>query len=155
MKGGSSTRHTKGFTLMETLITLLIVGVAFAGLSSLQSACLHGIDNAYHLTTAAILAQDKMETLKNLHHNHADLSDTKPGNNEKLWQCADPASSDHYEGTITVREQERQLLPPGIYAGYARCWNIADNTPFAGKKTVVVIVTRKAIGKRVALSSVL
>jgi type II secretory pathway pseudopilin PulG len=140
---------------METLIAMAIVGIAFTGLVTLQLSCSHGINNAYRLTTAVILAQDKMETLKGLHRNHADLADTNPANNGTLRQSIDPATSDHHEDTITISQEETQIFPPGIYNLYARNWNVADNTPFAGRKTIVVIVTWKPNGKRVAVSSVL
>ena len=155
MNSNSSAVPTKGFTLLETLIGMAIVGIAFTGLFTLQLSCLNGINNSYRLTTAVILAQDKMETLKGLHRNHTDLADTNPANNGTLWESIDHATSDHYEDTIAIREEESHILPPGIYNFYARSWNVADNTPFAGKKTVVVIVTWEANGKRVAVSSVL
>ena len=147
--------HAKGFTLLETLMGMAILGIAFTGLFTLQLSCLKGIDNSYRLTTAVILAQDKMETLKGLHRNHTDLADTNPANNGTLWQSVDQATSDHYEDTIPIREEESLMLPPGLYTIYARSWNVADNTPFTGKKTVVVIVTWAAQDKRIAVSSVL
>jgi len=146
---------TKGFTLLETLIGMAIVGVAFTGLFTMQLSCLQGINNSYRLTTAVILAQDKMETLKGLHRNHSDLADTNPANNVTLWQSVDQATSDHYEDTIAISGEESHILPPEIYTMYARSWNVADNTPFTGKKTVVVIVTWEVKDKRVAVSSVL
>ena len=151
----SSAVYTKGFTLLETLIAMAVVAIAFTGLFTLQLSCLHGINNSYRLTTAVILAQDKMETLKGLHRNHTDLADTNPANNGTLWQSIDPATSDHFEDTITLREEESHILPPGTYNSYARSWNVADNTPFAGKKTVVVTVTEASNNTRVAVSSVL
>ena len=154
-KSSSSAVYTKGFTLLETLIGMAIVGIAFTGLFTLQRSCLHGINNSYRLTTAVILAQDKMETLKGLHRNHSDLADTNPANNGTLRESVDPATSDHFEDTIPLREIESHILPPGIYTVYARSWNVADNTPFAGKKTVVVIVTWGQNDKRVAISSLL
>ena len=147
--------HTKGFTLLETLIGMAIIGIAFTGLFTLQLSCLHGANNSYRLTTAVILAQDKMETLKGLHRNHTDLADTNPANNGTLWQAIDEATSDHYEDTLAISGEASSILPPEIYTGYARSWNVADNTPFAGKKTVVVIVTWEAKDKRGAVSSVL
>ena len=155
MNRSSSAVHTKGFTLLETLIGMAIIGIAFTGLFTLQLSCLHGVNNSYRLTTAVILAQDKMETLKGLHRNHTDLADTNPANNGNLWQSVDEATSDHYEDTVATSGEESHLLPRGIHTIYARSWNVADNTPFAGKKTVVVIVTWEAKGKRVAVSSVL
>ncbi len=115
MNRSSSAVHTKGFTLLETLIGMAIIGIAFTGLFTLQLSCLHGVNNSYRLTTAVILAQDKMETLKGLHRNHTDLADTNPANNGTLWQSVDEATSDHYEDTIATSGEESHLLPPGIY----------------------------------------
>ena len=137
------------------MIAMAIMGVAFTGLFSLQISCLHGINNSHRLTTAVILAQDKMETLKGLHHNHTELADTNPANNKSLWQSSDPATSDHFEDTITIRQEASHLLPAGIYSVYTRSWNVADNTPFAGGKTVVVTVSWDSNSKRIAVSSIL
>ena len=145
----------QGFTLLETLIAMAIVGIAFTGLFTLQLSCLHGINDSHRLTTAVILAQDKMETLKGLHHNHTDLIDTNPANNGSLWQSVDPATSDHFEDTITTGEEVSHLLSPGIYSVYTRSWNVADNIPFVGGKTVVVTVSWESKTKRIAVSSIL
>ena len=141
-----------GFTLIELLIGMAILGIAFTGLISMQISCLSGISNSCNLTTAVTLAQDKMETLKGLHGDHFDLSDTNPGNNSSLRQSS---NSDHREDHVVIQDTVTETDPYLDYGTYSRIWNVADDTPFSGRKTVVVIVTWESGNKRVILSSVL
>ena len=147
--------HDNGFTLIELLIGMAILGIAFTGLISMQISCLSGISNSCNLTTAVTLAQDKMETLKGLHRDHFDLRDTNPGNNNNLRQSIDISNSDHGEDHVAIKDTITQPVLDIDYASYSRIWNVADNTPFSGRKTVVVIVTWDSRRKKVILSSVL
>ena len=147
--------HAKGFTLIELLIGMAILGIAFTGLISMQISCLSGIRNSHNLTTAVTLAQGKMEILKGLPHDHPDLSDTNVANNSTLRQSTNPTSSDHCEDHVFIRDSETQTGLDLDYTAYSRIWNVADNTPFSGKKTVVVIVTWDSQAKKVVLSSVI
>ncbi len=145
----------KGFTFVELLIGMAILGIAFTGLISLQISCLSGISHSRNLTIAVILAQDKMETLKGFSRNHPDLRDTNVANNSALRQSTDLSSSDHGEDQVLIRNSE---TPTGLdfdYTAYSRIWNVADNKPFSGKKTVVVIVSWDSQAKRVVFSSVI
>ena len=144
--------NNNGFTLIELLIGIAILGIAFTGLISMQISCLSGISNSCNLTTAVILAQDKMEALKGLSGDHFDLADTNPGNNSSLRQSS---NCDHREDHVVIQDTITQADPALDYRTYSRTWNVADNTPFSGRKTVVVIVTWEAGNKRVMLSSVL
>ena len=147
--------YAKGFTFIELLIGMAILGIAFTGLISMQISCLSGISNSRNLTTAVTLAQDKMETLKGLPRDHPDLRDTTMANNSTLRQSTGLNSSDHAEDQVLIRDNETQTGLALDYTSYSRIWNVADNTPFAGKKTVVVIVTWDAHAKRVVFSSVI
>ena len=141
-----------GFTLIELLIGMAILGIAFTGLISMQISCLSGISNSCNLTTAVTLAQDKMEALKGMSGDHFDLTDTNPSNNSSLRQSS---NSDHREDHVVIQDTLTQADPDLDYSTYSRIWNVADNTPFSGRKTVVVIVTWESGNKKVILSSVL
>ena len=147
--------YPKGFTLIELLIGMAILGIAFTGLISMQISCLSGISNSRNLTTAVTLAQDKMETLKGLPGDHPDLRDTNVANNRTLRQSTDLSSSDHGEAQVLIQDSETQTGLDLDYTAYSRIWNVADNTPFFGKKTVVVIVIWDSQAKRVVFSSVI
>ena len=96
-----------------------------------------------------------METLKGLPRDHPDLIDTNVANNDVLRQSTDPTRSDHREDQVFIPDSETQTGLDLNYTAYSRIWNVADNTPFSGKKTVVVIVTWESYAKRVVFSSVI
>lgn len=58
------TRHDAGFTLVETLIAVLILSIAIAGPLTIASKGLNAALVAKNQTTAAFLAQDAMEYLR-------------------------------------------------------------------------------------------
>ncbi len=145
----------RGFTLIEILIAMVILGIAFMGLANLQISCINGNNNSCCLTKAIILAQDKMEELKSLNSDHPDLADTNPGNNDNLRQSIDSQDSDHREDHIDIKEEGSKTVQDLNYDSYTRIWNVANNSPFYGRKTVVVIVTWGSGHKSVAVSSVI
>jgi prepilin-type N-terminal cleavage/methylation domain-containing protein len=148
-------KSEKGFTLVELLIAMVILGIAFMGLANMQISCINSNSNAGRLTKAIILAQDKMEEIKSLNPGHPDLADTNPGNNGNLRQSIEPRDSDHRESQIEIKGENTQSVPDLDYDSYTRIWNVADDTPFPGRKTVVVIVTWGIYHKSVAVSSVI
>lgn len=145
----------KGFTLIEILIAIVILGIGFMGLANLQISCIHNNSHSCCLTKAVTLAQDKMEELKNLHPGHLDLADTNPGNNHQLRQFIDSKDSDHREDHVHIQGENSRTVCDLNYDSYTRIWNVADDTPFPGRKTVVVIVTWASGRKHVAVSSVI
>lgn len=145
----------KGFTLIEILIAMVILGIAFMGLANLQISCINGNSNSCCLTKAVVLAQDKMEELKNMNPGHPDLADTNPGNNDNLRQSIDSQDSDHREDNVNMKGGSSKTVQDLNYDSYTRIWNVADGTPFSGSKTVVVIVTWEYGRKSVVISSVI
>jgi len=146
---------SRGFTLVEIVIAMAILGIATAGLVHMQISSSSTLTDSRYLTTAVTLAQDKMEELKTLALNHPDLSDTLPGNNGTLKQVTDPLMADHAEDPLMIETEGTSAALDMRLAAYKRFWNVADNFPCAGRKTVAVIVTWEPRHKRVALASVL
>lgn len=155
MRAGASIMKAHGFTLIEILIAMAILGTASAGLIHMQISSSNTLTRSRSLTTAITLAQDKMEELKALEGNHPDLADTNPGNNSSLKQSTAEGMTDHREDPIAIEAETMPDLLDMHLNTYARCWNVADNTPVAGCKTVAVIVTWGPEHKQVALASVL
>ncbi len=58
-------RHQRGFTLIETLISLFILSVGLLCMSSMVFSVMRATAQSKETTTATTLLQDKMETLKN------------------------------------------------------------------------------------------
>jgi type IV pilus assembly protein PilV len=122
----------QGFSLVEMMIAVCIMAIAFAGLATMEIACINGNSIASNVTMGITLAQDKMEELNSVDFNDPRVADVNTGNNADLRNDANIDFSE-----IDIDEQGD---PGGMYD---RIWNIADDTPSDGQKTIVVIVTWK------------
>ena len=122
----------KGFSLVEMMVAVCIMAIAFAGLATMEIACINGNSIASNVTMGITLAQDKMEELNSVDYNDPRVDDVNPSNNADL---RNDANVDFSETGI-----DEEGKPGGIYD---RIWNIADDTPSAGQKTIVVLVTWK------------
>jgi prepilin-type N-terminal cleavage/methylation domain-containing protein len=120
----------KGFSLVEMMVAVCIMAIAFAGLATMEIACINGNSIASNVTMGITLAQDKMEELNSVDYEDPRVADVNTSNNADL---RDDANIDFSEVDI-----DEQGNPGGMYT---RIWNIADDAPTAGQKTIVVIVT--------------
>ena len=68
-------RNPKGLSLLETLIAIIILALALTSISYFFSAARGNIQASGHMRRGLVLAQDKMENLKDLGYFHADLSE--------------------------------------------------------------------------------
>ncbi len=57
--------ESKGFTLLEVLIAIVILSVALLALTGLQFISIRGNSFGNHMTEAVTLAKDSMEEMKN------------------------------------------------------------------------------------------
>ena len=101
----------KGFSVLEALIALLIVGVSLLGVSKLQTESLFNSSDSRMKTRALNLAQDKIEDLRdfanqNIYTNFSNGNDTKVGSNAtftRAWTVANCANSVNCKRiTVTV-----------------------------------------------------
>jgi prepilin-type N-terminal cleavage/methylation domain-containing protein len=60
----SSFLRQKGFTLIEVMVTLVILSVSLLALAALMGATIRNTSNSGHVTEATTFAQDKLEELK-------------------------------------------------------------------------------------------
>lgn len=122
----------KGFSLVEMMVAVCIMAIAFAGLATMEIACINGNSIASNVTMGITLAQDKMEELNSVDYNDPRVDDVNASNNADL---RNDANVDFSETGI-----DEEGKPGGIYD---RIWNIAEDTPSTGQKTIVVLVTWK------------
>jgi type IV pilus assembly protein PilV len=64
----------KGFTLTEVLISLIILSVGILAITTVHITSMKSGYFSNNMTQATVLAQDKLEYLKNLSYNDSDLS---------------------------------------------------------------------------------
>ncbi len=142
MKKLQQPKGSRGFTLIELMVSVCIMAIAFAGLATMQIACINGNSIASNLTTAITLAQDTMEALISLDYNDTDLVDNNTANNALL----STAILDLYGGVGTPPQmddghRDENIDAQGNAGGmYTRTWNVADNEPLTNRKTVVIHV---------------
>lgn len=67
-------RDVKGLSLLETLIAIIILALALTSISYFFSTARGNIEASSRMRRGLVLAQDKMEELKDLDYFHADLS---------------------------------------------------------------------------------
>jgi Tfp pilus assembly protein PilV len=120
----------QGAALLEILFANFIVVTTLLGLSGMTVMVMQSNSSSDLRDTAINLAQDKLEELKNALFTSSVLADVNTSNNSDL------------ESTSNVDYQVTNINELGKPGGiFTRTWNIADNTPKAGMKTLVVIVT--------------
>jgi len=126
----------KGFSLIELMIAMIVLGIGILALIEMQVAAMSGNSSANQMTIATTLAQDQIERLKGLSFFDAALTDTNTGNNGALTNPTDDESFDLTDASNPINESGGTT---GLRR-FRRFWNIADNTPIQGVKTVVVFV---------------
>lgn len=68
-------KGSKGLSLLETLIAIIILAIALTSISYFFSQARGNIQTFGHMRCGLVLAQDKMEQLKDLGYSHPDLSE--------------------------------------------------------------------------------
>jgi prepilin-type N-terminal cleavage/methylation domain-containing protein len=58
----------KGFTLVEVLIAVMVLAIAFLAMYQMQAMAVRGNETANQVTIATMLAQDKMEEIRNTNY---------------------------------------------------------------------------------------
>ena len=133
-----------GFTIVELLVAVVVISIAFAGLATMEIACINGTSIANNVTTGITLAQDKMEELKSLHIQDPELDDNNASNNGDLRAGVEDFTAKGAVATADDGHRDVDIDADGNPGGmYTRSWNIAEDTPIEGEKTIVVIVTWK------------
>lgn len=119
--------NNKGFTIIEVLIAMVILGIGLLSLATMQVTGIKGNATANRITTGSSFSADRIEKLFALDWTHADLADDKAPNGTAGLN-ATGASAD---GSAVTSD--------GLYTIY---WNVADNTPMPDIKKIRIIITR-------------
>jgi type IV pilus assembly protein PilV len=68
--------NNSGFTLMEVLIAMVILTVGLLGMAALTTGIINSNKLSNRISTATVLAQDKMEDIKRIGYSGMPTSDT-------------------------------------------------------------------------------
>ena len=75
-----NTRNNNGFTLMEVLVAMVILTVGLLGMAALITGIINSNKLSNRISTATVLAQDKMEGLSYSGTPTSDTTTTEPYN---------------------------------------------------------------------------
>ena len=119
-------RDQYGFTLVEVLIAIMTFSIGLLGVAQLMVSIINSNLTARHISTAATLAQDKMEDIHRVGYGGVDAL----------------AGTENYHSLTG-------------YAAYKRVTAVTANTPGTGMKTVTVSVFWDGDAGSTALSIIL
>ncbi|MFA4910266.1 MAG: prepilin-type N-terminal cleavage/methylation domain-containing protein [Desulfobacteria bacterium] len=144
--------NEKGFTLLEILIAITILSVGLLALAEMTVYVIRSNAAGNKITKATVLAEDKLEQLRKLDYSDTKLSNGGDNNdvstnihsNTALFTSPDHTDTCDSSCSVTISQTPQ------------RVWNVADDTPASGMKTVTVIVGWKdSINHFVALSTII
>lgn len=129
----------KGFTLIEVLMAIVILSIGLLALSQMSAYVIQSNAQASRFTRATIMAQDTLENLKMLYRTSPlDAQLSAGGDNN------DVSTNIHSSTALFTSPDHTDTCNSGcsatIDSSLKRVWNIADDTPLSGMKTVTVIV---------------
>ncbi|PLX80270.1 MAG: hypothetical protein C0616_08810 [Desulfuromonas sp.] len=125
-------RVDAGFSLVEVMISMMIFAICMLGLAKLQLTALHTNMKARETTEAVSLAQGKLDELRLLPFTHPDLQDYNSAGDTGFATGGLPDSGVDADNLQTGVNASGRL--------YDLFWNIADDVPVSGAKTIRMIV---------------
>ena len=135
-------RHNNaGFSLIEVLIALMIFSIGILGISLMQLQAIWGNSVANHLTEAAVFGSDQIEQMLSWDYDDNRLK----SDNDYAYTLSD--------NTTNITADGDQADSDNFCHAY---WQITDNTPVTGSKTIDVTVywNQKGALKIFSLSAV-
>lgn len=124
-----------GFSLLEVLIAVVVLTVGLLAIGLLQIGAMKANSNANWRTNAVGIAQSYMDDLRGRSLDDdllVDNGDQGSGLDDGMSVAGSvplPDNADQSAGTVTVNGQD-----------YTVFWNITDDSPFDGAKTVRLFV---------------
>jgi len=151
--------YEQGFTLIEILIAITVFAIGILAVGKMQITAIQGNSRANCLTTAATIAQSKIEELISLNYNDplladGDLDGTNQDSND---DGIDDSGNDFGLNDNTVGNADGSVQYQAVgNLQYNIFWNIAPDEPTTDTKIVRVIVTwsRRGLTRNVSFDVV-
>lgn len=139
--------RSQGFTLIEVLISMVILGIGLLGIAKLMLYSSRSNDSAYLRSQATALAYEMLDTMRaNTTQAAAGAYDTAlatapvdPGFTCAGVQCANVALYDVYQWKLRL-DATNTALPAGVLPGALPSGKGSVTTTPTGSQTTVVIV---------------
>lgn len=126
-------KNESGFTLVEVLVAMAIFAIGILAVINMQLVASHTNLKARHITEGILVAQSKVEELRSATYDHISLT---TNNADDTLDAANSPTS----GLTITQELNQTDRQDYSHPTYKLGWNIANNTPIDGMKTVRVIV---------------
>ncbi len=125
--------YNRGFTLIEVLIAITIFAIGILAVGSMQISAINTNAGARTYTTVVTLAKDRAEELLALPYDDADLV----GSSDPGTPYAPAASADGIDN-----DEDGQIDEVGETGQVSVRWNVIEDQPLPGTKSIRVTVTR-------------
>jgi len=134
--------NQQGFSLIEAMIAMVILSIGLLAVGLMQIGAMKANTNAHSRSDGVTLAQSTMDTLRSLPLNDNRLTDSDPGavdldDGRAVGNNAPVAANAGHKG------DELFATNPIVGANgqsYTVFWNVDDNTPVIGAKTIRLFV---------------
>jgi Tfp pilus assembly protein PilV len=155
LRKGSSrkTRREGGFTLIETMVAILVMTIGLFGVAALMSSSLNSGAHSRYMSTAALLASEKLEDLSRLPNNdtalvagaYNDVVQISSGNGNIAETTSSGGTTTLYTqtpgGNITVTPNGAMPAATADTLTFNRSWTIVADSPVVKVRTITVTVT--------------
>ena len=131
-----NTTNQDGFTLIEVMIAIFILTIGIIGAASMQVVSIEGNSTAMGLSESATWGGDRLERLMALPYGDAMLSDAN-----NAGANAGIAGLDNTDVAGNLAD-----AGPVLQGNFTLFWNVADDYPILGTKTIRVLVRRSDQG---------
>lgn len=127
-----------GFTLIEVMIAIFILTIGILGAAAMQVASIDGNSIANRITEAATWGGNELEFLMGQPYDDPKFTDLQDGNNDG----AAGLNNTDVAGSLADGGPET----PAPLGDFTVFWNVADDYPVFGTKTIRVLVRRNDQG---------
>lgn len=138
----------QGFTLIEVMVAIVIFALGFTAVVIMTTGSVGSNAIARATSGSAEKAAEQIEILTALPYEDTLLQDTANIGlgfiRNPLPSVAQVAAGAYDSPNPAARPADYQVTSPDGY--YTIYWNVAEDTPIAGCKTIMVIVTSTGLG---------
>ncbi|MBW2285218.1 MAG: prepilin-type N-terminal cleavage/methylation domain-containing protein [Deltaproteobacteria bacterium] len=143
----SNGKAAAGYSLIETMISIVVLAIGLLAVGSMQISAFKGNTIANSITQEMERARDTLEKLRGLPYDHELLEDKNGDGVAGLDNMYPTHGVEEYPSSADYAEAEGRF---NIY------WNVVDDHPLPNTKRITVVVTSRVGGvlKATRLSTV-